>query len=68
MIGHKINGEQAEHLARFMDLHRQTKRCAFEESDRAGRVDPMLVTVGVLLFISVLCAAQLIDDFWRVVL
>lgn len=61
MIGKRINGEQAEHLARFMAANRA--RCAFEEADRTARVDAMAVAVGVLLLCAALCLAQLIDDF-----
>lgn len=60
MIGRRINGEQAEHLARFMDIHRQTERIAFEEAEATGRVDAFKVVFGVLMFIFALCLAQFI--------
>lgn len=64
MIGRQIDGEQVEHLARFMAANKP--RCAFEEADRTARPDALLRTIGVLLFISALCLAQFIDDFGRV--
>jgi hypothetical protein len=61
MIGRPIGGEQTEHLARFIDLHRQTERCAFEEAETTGRADALKVCAGVIALLLVLCLAQFID-------
>ena len=60
MIGRPINGEQAEHLAQFMDLHRQTERCAFE--DRGHRADK---AVGIVILVT--CAAYILVNIFEVV-
>ena len=57
MIGRRINGEQAEHLARFMDLHRQA-----EAEDFGNRSDK---PVGIALI--VIFAAYLLANIFEVV-
>ena len=57
MLGQRINGEQAEHLARFMDLHRQA-----EIEDFGNRSDK---PVGIALI--VIFAAYLLADIFEIV-
>ena len=51
MIGRRINGEQAEHLARFMDLHRQA-----EIEDFGNRSDKPVGIALVVIFVAYLLA------------
>lgn len=57
MVGQRINGEQAELLARFMDLHRQT-----EIEDFGNRSDK---PVGIALI--VIFSAYLLANIFEVV-
>ena len=65
MIGRQIDGEQAEHLEKFMSIHNQ-QLSAFEEVDKTAFSDAMLVVVGVFVIIGSLALVQFIDDFGRV--
>ena len=64
MIGIQIDGEQAEHLEKFMSIHQQ-QLAAFEEVDKTAFSDAMLVVVGVFVIIGSLALVQFIDDFGR---